>query len=68
MYMLTLHIINGHYQKLPMDITSIGLKTHPQSYFYPSDNNFTQSLHVMLVKNMISVWWINVHITQSSYN
>ena len=26
--------------------------------FYPSDNNFTQALLVMLVTNMISVSWV----------
>ena len=42
-----------YYQKLN-DITSIGPRTHPQSEFYPNDNNFTQALLVMLVTNIIS--------------
>ena len=43
----------GYYKKMNY-ITSIGPETHSQSEFYPSDNNFTQALLVMLVTNIIS--------------
>ena len=51
MYMLTLHIING----LILPTTeSYYLKHIQEVNFYPSDNNSTQALLVMLVTNMIS--------------
>ena len=37
-------------------ITSIGPKHIHKVNFYPSDNNFTQALLVMLVTNIISGW------------
>ena len=51
MYMLTLHIING----LILPKTESYYLRHIQEVnFYPSDNNSTQALLVMLVTNMIS--------------
>ena len=54
MYLLTLYFINGYWHYLIFPKTeSYHLYIHKVK-FYPSGNNFTQALLVMLVTNMIS--------------
>ena len=46
-----------YYQKNWIILLQLDLKHIHKVNFYPSDNNFTQALLVMLVTNIISVQW-----------